>query len=88
LRSASRPARAGNVAERVFYVTRPKKFGPEFVRIVPTSTVPTRKSKFTEQQIIDSLKAVDAGTTVADMCRKLGVSEQTFYRRRLSASCA
>lgn len=41
-----------------------------------------RKSKFNEKQIIDAIKAVDAGATVADTCRKLGISEQTFYRWR------
>src|SRR6478609_350481 len=41
-----------------------------------------RKSKFTEKQIIDALKAVEAGATMTETCRKVGVSEQTFYRWR------
>lgn len=41
-----------------------------------------RKSKFTEKQIIDALKAVEAGATMTETCRKIGVSEQTFYRWR------
>ena len=41
-----------------------------------------RKSRFTEEQIIAALKEHDAGARVPDLCRKLGVSEQTFYRWR------
>jgi len=39
-----------------------------------------RKSSFTEEQIIRALKEVDAGAKAADVCPRLGVSEQTFYR--------
>lgn len=39
-----------------------------------------RKSRFTEEQIILALKQHEAGLTAGDICRKLGVSEQTFYR--------
>ena len=39
-----------------------------------------RKSKYTDEQIIRALKEVDAGSTAKDVCRKLGVTEQTFYR--------
>ena len=39
-----------------------------------------RKSQFTEEQIIRALKEVEVGAKPADVCRKLGVSEQTFYR--------
>ena len=41
-----------------------------------------RKSKFTEQEIIYALKQVEVGVPVAEMCRKLGVSEATFYKWR------
>jgi putative transposase len=41
-----------------------------------------RKSRFTEEQIIATLKQVDAGAKVQDVVRKLGVTEQTFYRWR------
>ncbi len=40
----------------------------------------SRRSKCTEEQIIRALKEVDAGARPADVCRRLGVSEQTFYR--------
>lgn len=39
-----------------------------------------RKSQFTEQQIIRALQEVDAGATAADVCRRMGVAEATFYR--------
>jgi putative transposase len=38
-----------------------------------------RKSRFTENQIISILKAVEAGRTVKDVCREHGVSEATYY---------
>jgi putative transposase len=39
-----------------------------------------KKSRYTEEQIIATLKEVDAGAKVQDVIRKLGVTEQTFYR--------
>ena len=39
-----------------------------------------RKSRYTEEQIAFALKQVELGTPVADVCRKLGITEQTFYR--------
>jgi putative transposase len=38
-----------------------------------------RKSRFTEQQIALALRQVDAGVPAADLCRKLRISEQSFY---------
>ena len=41
-----------------------------------------RTSKYTEAQKVDVLRQVDAGTPVVEVCRKLGVSEATFFRWR------
>jgi putative transposase len=39
-----------------------------------------RKSEFTEEQIAFALRQAEAGTTVDEICRKLGVTQATFYR--------
>jgi putative transposase len=39
-----------------------------------------RKTTFTEEQIAFALREAEAGTPVLEVCRKLGISEQTFYR--------
>jgi putative transposase len=39
-----------------------------------------RQSRFTEEQIAYAMKQAEAGTEVAEIIRKMGVSEQTFYR--------
>ncbi len=39
-----------------------------------------RTSRFTEQQVVAALRQAEGGTTVQEVCRKLGISEQTFYR--------
>ena len=39
-----------------------------------------KKSKFTDEQIAYAVQQADAGLPVADICRKLGVSEATFFR--------
>lgn len=38
------------------------------------------KKQFTNEQIIYDLRQADAGTSVAEVCRKMGIVEQTFYR--------
>jgi putative transposase len=39
-----------------------------------------KKSRYTEEQIIAVLKEVDAGAKLQDVVRRLGVTEQTYYR--------
>ena len=41
-----------------------------------------RKSKFTPEQILQALRQAESGTAVVDICRKMGVTETTFYRWR------
>jgi len=38
-----------------------------------------KKSRFTETQIVSILKEADAGMKVADVCRKHGISQPTYY---------
>lgn len=38
-----------------------------------------KKSRFTEEKIISILKEQDQGLKVAEICRKHGLSEQTFH---------
>lgn len=38
-----------------------------------------KTSKFTEEQIAFALKQAELGTKVEEICRKLGISEATFY---------
>lgn len=38
-----------------------------------------KKSKFTERQIVFALKQAETGIPVAEVCRKIGISEATFF---------
>ena len=39
-----------------------------------------KKSRFTEEQIAFALRQAETGTSAREVCRKMGISEQTFYR--------
>ena len=39
-----------------------------------------KKKRYSVEQIITAVKQHEAGATVADICRKLGIAEGTFYR--------
>jgi putative transposase len=39
-----------------------------------------KKSKFTEKQIVFALRQAESGTRVSEVCRKMGIAEQTFFR--------
>jgi putative transposase len=39
-----------------------------------------KKTKYTEEQIAFALQQAENGANVLDVCRKMGVSEPTFYR--------
>jgi putative transposase len=42
----------------------------------------SKGTRYREEQIIRILKEVEAGASVAEVCRKYGVAEQTVYRWR------
>jgi putative transposase len=39
-----------------------------------------KKSQFTEQQIAFALQQAESGTSVEEVCRKMGISQATFFR--------
>ena len=39
-----------------------------------------KKSRYTEEQIVSVLKESEAGLEMGELCRKHGISQQTFYR--------
>ncbi len=41
-----------------------------------------RRSRFSEEQIIGILKEHQAGLSAAELCRKHGISDATFYKWR------
>lgn len=41
-----------------------------------------KTSRFTEEQIAFALKQVELGTKVEEVCRKVGISDATFYKWR------
>ena len=41
-----------------------------------------KKSRFTDEQIIDFLKQAESGMPVKELCRKHGFSDATFYKWR------
>jgi putative transposase len=38
-----------------------------------------KRSKFTESQILFALKQAETGVNIEEVCRKMGISEATFY---------
>lgn len=41
-----------------------------------------KKSKYTEEQIAFALKQAELGTSVEEICRKMGIADATFYNWR------
>ena len=42
-----------------------------------------KKSRYTEEQIAFALKQAEVGRTVAEVCRKMGISEAAFYNWKM-----
>ena len=38
-----------------------------------------KKTKYSEEQIAFALRQAETGTRVSEVCRKMGISEATFY---------
>lgn len=56
-------------------------FGRTYALVVgATERERMRKSKFTEEQIAMAIRQHEAGTTVGEICRKLEISDTTFFR--------
>ncbi len=45
----------------------------------PPGGSPVRKSRYSDEQIAAALRQAEIGAPVADITRKLGISEATFY---------
>jgi putative transposase len=41
---------------------------------------PMKKTRYTAEQIAFALRQAESGTLVPEVCRKMEISEQTFYR--------
>ena len=59
--------------------------GPNRLRIFgyisgKRGSVPMPKKRFSDEQIAFALRQAEAGTTVGEICRKMGIAEATFYR--------
>ena len=39
-----------------------------------------KKSKYSAEQVAFALRQAESGTPAPEICRKMGISEQTFYR--------
>jgi putative transposase len=39
-----------------------------------------KRKRFSEEQIAFALRQAESGTTIEEICRKMGVSEPTFHR--------
>ncbi|EDX45027.1 transposase [Salmonella enterica subsp. enterica serovar Kentucky] len=46
-----------------------------------------KKTHYTEEQIAFALKQAETGTRVGEVCRKMGISESTFYIYGLPPFC-
>ena len=45
------------------------------------------KTRFTDEQIIQMIKEQEAGEKTADVCRRHGISQGTFYKYKPKYGC-
>ena len=45
-----------------------------------------KRSRYSPEQIAFALRQAENGTSVVEVCRKMGIAEQTFYRWRSGMS--
>jgi len=45
-----------------------------------------KKTKFTEAQLVFALSQADTGVTVVEVCRKMGISEATYYESIMASA--
>ncbi|MBL4702637.1 MAG: transposase [Phycisphaeraceae bacterium] len=48
--------------------------------LFPRKGIGLKKSRFTNEQITFVLRQAKSGIPVEEVCRKMGASQQTFYR--------
>jgi putative transposase len=39
-----------------------------------------KRSRYTAEQVAFAMRQAESGTPVSEICRKMGIAEQTFYR--------
>jgi putative transposase len=72
---------AGSDTERQYFkMPRPSRATPRAKVARKERPWPTKKSRFTDQQVAFALQQAEGGTPVEEVCRKLGVSQATFFR--------
>ena len=58
----------------------PKNWSKESENFVNTKTGPNMKDRFTQAQIIGMIQEQESGLPIAELCRKHGIGQSTFYR--------
>ena len=52
------------------------------ITVGPKNGGSRKRKRYTDEQIAYALRQAESGTPVTEICRKLGVSQQTFYTWR------
>jgi putative transposase len=67
------------------YSIAPMISGMTYFAAIEGLPQPAKRNRFSEEQIISILKDHEAGISVADLCRKHGVSDASIYKRSRAA---